>query len=68
VIQKILNVGHGDVVAIPPRAIHSIHGAYGPEKAYRTMEELQENPAKLEDYAAEVRFGENSCMHIYRPD
>ena len=56
------------MVAIPPRAIHSIHGAYGPEKAYRTMEELQENPAKLEDYAAEVRFGENSCMHIYRPD
>ena len=57
-----------DVVVIPPRAIHSIYGARKPVQELLDFATLRQNLDYIDRYTDEVKFGENSCMHVYRPD
>lgn len=55
---------HSDaVVAIPPKTIHAISRKSEGKKEIPGLQELIQNPQLY----AGTRFGELSCMHIYRP-
>lgn len=67
---KLADKSHYDsstVVIIPPLAIHGISGVRRENQLLPSLVELKNNPDLLNQFS-DVRFGEQSSMHIYLPD
>lgn len=55
---------YSDAVAVmPPKTIHAISRKRPKKKQIPSLQELIQNPELI----ADTRFGEMSCMHLYRP-
>ncbi len=59
--------GPGTAAVIPPKVIHGISGARGPEYDFH-LENLTRDAALRQCPIEHLRFGEIACLHIYRPD
>lgn len=58
----------GDVAVIPPKSIHAISGART-ERPQMSLEEFALlSPLGRRQVIAQTRFGEQSCLHIYRAE
>lgn len=59
----------GDIIAIPPRVIHTISRLRSDETVPLSLQELKRlSDATVRDIIAQNRFGERSSLHVYFPD